>query len=120
MHPVLERLFWRSPQGQEIKAQALADAERQEKSLVEQVRAAESAREAEVAGLEQERQAVGARLAEVRRLLADLAAEEVRLNQRHVAGIPGEVERAWRQYEAACAPLRQALQELDQVKQQLP
>jgi hypothetical protein len=119
MNAVLEKLFWDSPQGRKMKADALADAERQEKDVLDQVRAAESGRDARVAALEKERESVGAQLAEVRTRLADLAAEELRLNQRHVIGLPAEIETARRQCEAACAPLRQALQDLAEVKREL-
>jgi hypothetical protein len=111
MNALLERLLWQSSLGQEIRAQALADAAKQEADLSRQIAEHEAKRDQTLAELGKERQEAGAALTKARLELAKLEEHVRGLHHRYELAIPGDQAAAQRACDLACNALRQSLHE---------
>ena len=118
MHPVLEKLLWRSPIGQEIKGDALIEVEAEAARLADEIRRLEAARDARVKELADQAAGFASQIAAAR---ASVAEAEFQLRGlRHaelVCGYEADTVRSHCRRDVNARTVR--LRELDAAGQQL-
>jgi hypothetical protein len=116
VNPLLESMLLKSPLMQDIRAEALADAERQEAELRAQIHSHDARRDADLAALDAERQQLEKAIAKARRELEALESQYRAMHHRYEMAIPADKTAALRTHGLAVAPLHQKLKEIAGLK----
>ncbi len=119
MTPKMEELFLRSPLGQQIRAAGIAEAEREEKTLLKEIDRLDMERDAAVSLAEK---TLAKEMPELRQLQEELEQMKEKVRRKHgrVSGdLPSLIANARREHALAVGPLEKRLAEVREGAAQL-